>query len=536
MICKHLRRFIKLCVFTIALVSLADRTFAQERGTYHSDIDDLLTVEKVSVLPFTDNLQGIYARPLEGYFISLVDQMHRWDYLPANSSGAILSPEELEASPEIAKQASANLGVDAFFAGRVTKGPNGVTIHISLFLSKDGKLLSQAILKDYKQFNLSDLKEQTQRLLAEIVTRLPYAGRVLSREGNRITVNLGRRDGLQVGQMLSVIQIIQAQRHPKFNFLVRTDKEIFGKIKVLKVDETLSFGNVVTEKEKGAIQKNAKIGPLDFVSYPGNESLSLTPSPEEALGQRDDSKIAFGKDAKAWQPGPPPTFGQIGGRLGIGRFTQNTELSGAGGLSASDSFAPSIILEGEIWITPEWTFQARLKQGIVSLKNPRSGSSPEKLNQSMSEYEAGFGYMFRFGPYIWSPYLEPFLGYFTYKMYSDTASPEVFNTMEYNGFKFGVRGSSPIDAAGDYGVGGEFCMAWKPGLNESPYSSGSSSNNVIEFGVFGFKKIGERLKAQAQLDFDMYSSTFSGGGNRTNPASSASQRYTTLSGGLYYMF
>ena len=156
----------------------------------------------------------------------------------------------------------------------------------------------------------------------------------------------------------------------------------------------------------------------------------------------------------------------------------------------------------------------------------------------MSEYEAGFGYMFRFGPYIWSPNLEPFLGYFTYRVYlDDTSSPEVFSTMEYNGFKFGLRGSTPVGpVGGDYGVGGEFSMAWKPGLREVPRSSGGSNNSVIEFGVFGYQKLGERLKAQVQIDFEMYSSTFSGGGTRTNPANSSSQRATTVTGGLYYLF
>jgi hypothetical protein len=188
---------------------------------------------------------------------------------------------------------------------RVTKGPNGVTIHLSFFLTKDGKLLTQAVLKDYKQFDLESLKEQLSNLLKESIARLPYAGRVLSRESNRVTVNLGARDGIQPNQMLSVVQIIQAQRHPKFNFIIRTEKEIFGKIKILKVDETLSFGVVISEKEKNAIQKNSKIGTIDFVTYNAPSGLSLTPTAEEALSQRDDGAIAFGKEAKAWQPTNP---------------------------------------------------------------------------------------------------------------------------------------------------------------------------------------------------------------------------------------
>lgn len=520
------------------LIPIGNRTFAQERGgIYHSDIDNLLTIERVSVLPFTDNLQGIYARPLEAHFISLVDKQHRWSYVVANNSGAILSPEELEADPEKAVQASQGLGADAFFAGRITKGPNGITIHISLFLSKDGKLLSQAILKDYKQFNLNDLKEQTQRLLTEIVARLPYAGRVLSRDGNRVTVNLGARDGLQVGQLLSVIQIIQAQRHPKFNFLISAEKEIFGRVKVLKVDETLSFATVVTEKERGAIQKNSKIGPLDFVVYSATESLSGRA--EDSLGQREDSKMAFGKDPQAWKPQAPPTFGEVGARLGVGRIQENMELtgSGKGPIAGSDNFSPSILIEGEIWITPEFTFHARMQQGLAQVNNPDPSSKPGVLNQSISAYEASFGYMFRFGPHVWSPNVEPFLGYFSWRLYTDASAPPTFTTVEYSGLRLGVRGSTPVGAGGNWGAGGEFSFALKPGLRESPYSSGdTASPSVVEFGVLAYKKIGERLKAQMNLDFAMYSANFTGNGGGGSPASSASQRLTTLSAGVNYMF
>ncbi|MBX3020627.1 MAG: hypothetical protein KF799_03030 [Bdellovibrionales bacterium] len=534
--CTTLRRFIKSSLLLAALISFQNRTFAQEK-VFRSDVDDLLTVEKVSVLPFTDNLQGIYARPLETHFISLVQKMHRWDYVQANSSGPILSPEELEASPEKAMQVSQGSGADAFFACRIVKGPGGIMIHLSLFLSKDGKLLSQAILKDYKKFDLNDLKEQTERLLSEIVSRLPYAGRVMSREGNRVTVNLGLKDGVQNGQMLSIIQIVQAHRHPKFNFLVRTEKEIFGKVKILKVDETLSFGTVVMEREKGAVQKNSKVGSLDFVTYNAPDSLSLNPTAEEALAQREDAGIAFGKNAHAWSPANAPSFGQLGARLGLSRFSGATELQGVGGLEGTNNFAPSIVLDGELWITQEWTFSAQLKQGIISVRNPRGGGQPSELSQALSYYEAAMGYSIRLGPYIWSPSITPFLGYFSYRLYVDESNPAAFTTQEYTGAKFGVRGQAPIGADGQWGAGGVFSTAWNPALRESPDSSGSSNKaTVVQFGLFAFKKYSERLRLQANLDFEMFSANFSGTGTRAIPASSASQRYTTLTGGIYYLF
>lgn len=541
--CKLHLRFTTFAFLCAALFSFSYRTFGQSQasgptpGVFRSDVDDLLTVEKVSVFPFTDNLQGIYARPLEAHFISLIQKMHRWDYVPANSSGPILSPEELEGSVDKAKQASANLGADAFFACRVVKGPGGVMIHLSLFLSKDGKLLSQAILKDYKQFDIVDLKEQLERLLSEINARLPYAGRVMSREGNRVTVNLGLKDGVQNGQLLSVIQILQAHRHPKFNFLIKTEKEIFGKIKVLKVDDTLSFGMVVTEKEKGAIQKNSKIGSLDFVTYAAPESLSLNPTAEEALSQRDDGNIAFGKNARAWSPAQPPSFGQLGFRLGLGRFAGATDIQGVGGLEGTNNFAPSVILDGELWITPNWTFAATLKHGIISVRNPHGGGQPSELSQALTYYEASIGYTIRIGPYIYSPNVTPFFGYFNYRLYVDESNPEAFTTQQYSGARFGVRGTMPVGDNGQYGFGGVFSTAWRPTLHEAPAPSGDTSTaSAIQFGVLGYKKYSERLRLQANLEFEMYSASFSGAGGRNAPSNSASQRYTTLSAGLYYMF
>lgn len=539
-----------LVILTLwATISQSNRTFGQESPApatsstmFRSEADDLLTVQTVSVLPFTDNLQGIYARPLEAHLIGLVDKMHRWDFVPASATGPIVSPEELESSVDKAKQVSNGLGADAFFVVRASKGPNGVTVHMSFFLTKDGKLLSQAILKDYKQFDIESLKEQIGRLLTEVVARLPYSGRVLSRDANRVTVNLGARDGIQRNQILNVVQIINAQRHPKFNFLVKSEREIFGKIKILKVDETLSFGMVISERDKGAIQKNSKVGSIDFVTYGNPDSLSLTPTPEEALTTRDDGAIAFGKNARPWLPQSPAKFGQVGGLIGLGRSSFNRQSSDAavGTAEATNNIAPSITLNGEIWVTQEWTFHAKLKSGIQPIDNPKGNSTPTELNQTLMYYDANIGYTFRLGPSLQSPNVEPYFGLYYYHLDTDDSSPRVYTDLTLSGLKIGVRGSAPVGDSGEYGVGGDFSIAntpfWKPGVKENPAPSGDESKgNVVQFGIFGYKRVGERLKYHAGLDFEMFAATFSTPSG-PNPATSVSHRYTTLTAGLIYMF
>jgi hypothetical protein len=357
---------------------------------------------------------------------------------------------------------------------------------------------------------------------------------VLSRDVNRVTVNIGSRDGLEKGQVVSVIQIIKLNRHPKFGFLVSADKEIIGKIKILKVDDTLSFGTLAMEKQHGAVQKGSKLDSIEFVTYSAND-MSLAPSGEENLQDRQDAKVAFGKDAKAWKPQAAPSIGQVGASLGWGMFNESRGIT-TGGISAHDDFVPVVDINAELWITSNWTLHADIKEAILSVNNPLSGSEPGSISESLSAYELSGGYRFRFGSgSVWSPYAEPFFGFMTSRLYADSSTPPAFTTMQYNGIKIGVQGEAPI--MDDYGVGAKIAFVLFPNLQESPGSSGSSStNNINQFGVWGSKKLTEHWKALVNLDFEFFSSSFSGAGSLSNSATSASQRWLVLSAGMNYMF
>ena len=53
----------------------------------------------------------------------------------------------------------------------------------------------------------------------------------------------------------------------------------------------------------------------------------------------------------------------------------------------------------------------------------------------------------------------------------------------------------------------------------------------------GYKKLGERLRVTFGLDFELYATNFSGeGGRKAESATSSSQRYTTISAGVNYLF
>lgn len=515
----------------------------EQSATYVSPIDDALTIRRVAVLPVGDNTDGIYARPLEAQIISLVRESHRWDLVDAAVAGAMPTVSDLEEKPSVFQKAVKTTDADAFFVAAISRGASGMSIRLDLFLKKDGHLIAQELLKDHPRTEIPQLREQIRVMYNRLVNKLPYQGMILSRQNNRVTINLGKSDGLKKDQTVSAVQIISVKRHPKFGFLISTDKEILGQIKILKVDETLSFGAIINERERGAIAKFAKITSLSPVEY--GDPSSLSPDADSNLRGRADAPVAFGEKPHEWLPTRPPAFGEIGLRLGFGSYASALNISGASPscCEAKTSVYPSIMLDGEIWINSNWIARLEIIQGVLSTPNPRDSSSPSTLNHAYSRYQILVGYNFLLKDDFFGPKIQIDAGLATAAMKVDDSSPRGLTSTSFSGALLGVMGMFPVTDEKIWFVGGKFNLFLFPSMSESPVTSGGDPKvSINNFSIFAQRKLGENLRAVGSLDFTLYSASYSGVGNRVdasnNPevATSLSQRHTVLSGGIVYMF
>lgn len=536
----HLRLFLNPFFFLILFYGTTGSAQPKvvDTSIYRSPVDEQLTVHRVTVAPAIDNLSGIYARPLEAHLVSLLEKQGRFELVTLSTAGPLLSPLEFEENPNQVQNILKGSGADSLFSLQIVKGPKGLSFHLSLLLGSDGKLLANATRKEVQKIDIQELKEELETLLTEVLAKIPYDGMILSREGERVTVNLGRNSGLTEKQSISVVQIIQIVRHPKFHFLIKTEKEILGRILLLKVDETLSFGKIVVEREKGAIQKGAKIAGLESVTYTNTGSLSDTPAETDSLKAREDSLISFGKAPEAWVPKRKPMYGQVGAFLGLGQATYNMALSGQS-LQGKDLMYPFVEVQGELWLTGEWNVHFGFQQGILEFENPRSSSQPSSLSGSYSGYEFLFGYSFKENGSLWGPNLELLGGYSLSKLYVDSSDPVGLTTLEYSGLKFGLRGGYPMDTSQSILLGAELYYHFRPGMNETPVSSGSKdTNSITKFGFFGTKRITQNVRVEGKLDMSLFSTEFTGSGTRSSPSSatSASQNFLNLSAGIFYLF
>ncbi|HEX4922962.1 MAG TPA: hypothetical protein VFV50_02715, partial [Bdellovibrionales bacterium] len=404
------------------------------------------------------------------------------------------------------------------------------------------RLFAQEQATKITQFDTKDLQARITELYNKLVTKIPYQGLVLSRNGTRVTLNLGKRDGVTKDQIVSAVQIIKLNRHPKFGFIINTEKEILGKIKLQKVEDTLSFGGIITEKEKGVIKKHTKISGVDFVEYADAPGFKGYEGEREAL-EKPGNQIAFGKNPEEWKPVRPATFGQVALELGLGSYTANSSITDGTTTrnpAINNPLVFSLRLSSELWVTPQWLLEGELRQSVFSISNPRAGSSPGTLNYSVNKYSlmAGYNFLIRNGEFF-GPKVSLLAGFTQFASYVDDANPPILVSTSYRGFTMGLKGSFPIDQNQEWKLGAKFYMVFSPSISESPYKLGNTSTNTMTwYALFGSKRIGQRLEVTGTLDFELYSSSYTGTG--TLPTGergvSASQRITTLAGGIAYLF
>lgn len=484
------------------------------------------------MLPVTDNVNGVYSRPIEARLKENIEKNHQYIYIDSKFSGALVTPQDLEDNPAQVKSISEGLDADAIICMRANKSQTGVTLHMDMFLKKDGTLIAQQILRDQPQYETTQIQEKTAQMLERLTKQIPYDGIVMSRTDNRVTVNLGKKNGIKQDQVITAILLLNLNRHPKFNFIISSEKEVLGKIKITKADDTLSFGQIITEKSIGAIKKGTKISGVDFVKYEGETKENIQASDEQ------NKKAIFGDRPEEWKPSKPATFGKVGVGLGLGTFSYKTQLNNGTSLEASSSLFPSIRVYGELWLTQKWIMDFELQQGVLSADNPLAGSSPSELSLSASTYSFSGGYNFLFkNNDFFGPSIRIVLGFTNFSTFVDDTSPIALTTTKYSGFFAGLRGFVPLTDDRVWNLGATLDVFLGTSLRETPLSSGSAYDNTINrFSLYGIYQMSTRTRIKGGVEFSFFSTAFSGDGSRPIDASTSSQTASILNGGLEYLF
>jgi hypothetical protein len=519
------------------LISIGSSVFAQTnaQNTYVSAVDQDLAIKSIVLVPTTDNVGGIYSRPIEQEIRQLLNDDKQWSLAEMPKDLKIKS-ETLDENPAEVQKILKAAGTEAALTSKIIRGPKGLTITMTLFVGRDGLPLVQDALIDYKGFDLAEVKGEVRKQFENIKYKMPFRATILSRRGQQVTLNLGSNYGLKTDGHVSVVQIIKVNRHPKLNFMVSTEKEVLGRVKLFKVEPYLSFGYVDMEKEPGVISVGSKVLPDEFVKY---SNPIYTPSGKvlQDVTTRPDKDVAFGDTPQEWLPESDPQYGKVQLLGGISQYNQNEKFVSGPSVTGSNSMGPNLMVRGELWLNTEWFMGALLRQSVFSMDNDYPNSTPGTLNMAMSQYGVSTGYNFLLTNDYFGPKLQFTGGYQNTTFSVDQSTPTAFTKMQYGGLILGLAGQFPVSEEMPIDIGAKFDLYFKPSLSESGGTSGASSDNKINsFAFFVDYRMQKRFKIHGELLFEYYDSDFSGTGTRTPAATSISHRMTTLFGGVDYSF
>lgn len=524
-------------ILVTCLLSITSSVFAQTnaQNTYVSAVDQDLAIKSIVLVPTTDNVGGIYSRPIEEEIRQLLNDDKQWSLAEMPKDLKIKS-ETLDENPAEVQKILKAANSEAALTSKIIRGPKGLSITMTLFVGRDGLPLVQDALIDYKGFDLSEVKSEVRKQFENIKYKMPFRASVLSRRGNQVTVNLGSNYGLKTNSHVSVVQIVKVNRHPKLQFMVSTEKEVLGRVRLFKVEPFLSFGYVEMEKEPGVISVGSKVLPDEFVKY-SNPVYTASGKVLQDVTTRPDKDVAFGDNPQEWLPESDPQYGKVQLLAGLSQYTQNEKLDTVGSVSGSNNMAPNLMVRGELWLNTEWFMGALLRQSVFSMDNDLAGSTPGNLNMSMAQYGVSVGYNFLLTSDYFGPKLQFTGGYQNTTFSVDQSTPTAFTKMQYGGLLLGLAGQFPVSDELPVDIGAKFDLYLNPSLSETGKTSGSSSDNKINsFGFFVDYRMQKRFKIHGELLFEYYDSDFSGTGTRENSATSISHRMTTLFGGVEYSF
>lgn len=527
--------FIVIAAFAQAKVQSPPKATGRPLVTYLSDVDHSLVIERISILPFIDNVGQVYSQILTQAEYDFFDKGHQW--LPVISKALVSEPQSASESlsPEEVKKISAADSSQAVLAGRLWKGPHGIQLRVVLYLTSDGHPFLIDTSDNIREFATEEIAKELTKKLVNIYQKLPVQGRILSRRGNDVTLSLGIYHGVKSGDLINVIQIISIERHPKNKFMLSHQKVLLGQLKILKADEFLSFGQVTMEKEPGVIQVGSNTKPDEFIQYGLAEDGTMK-TLRERIGARPDADVSFGKKPEEWQPRQPPQYGRFQLAAGLLQYNQNLAMQSAGSLSASTSLGPTIALAGEAWLNQDWYVDLGLRQSAFTVSNAIPGSAPGQLNMSVSEYHVAGGYNYLIENDFWGPKIQLTLGLSQLSARADESTPLFLTNMNYGGMYLGFRGGFPLGPESLYDLGFQFKYYLTNSLTENKSSGSPSGVKTTDFGFFGSYKTTHGYNIVGELNFEYLTSSFSGASNRSDPVSSISHKMTTLLVGIEYFF
>ena len=467
---------------------------------YKNEEDATFKIKTVFVEPFSDNVNLIYASKAEEKIKKIIEADNQWDQVPTKKDA------------------------DLIIESRLTKNPK--TFNLKMTLQFKNSISIQDSKEIDNIFETEKILGHYESLYYNLKSRIPYQGIILSRTQDQVTINIGAAHGVVKDQEVLAVHIAKLNLHPKTHAYLSSEKVILGKIQLTKVDEFLSFGTILFEREPQILKKETKI------EFSKLDRPTLVHQPKAEI----DGSGLLETPKGEWVPRPAPQYGKVSISGGLIQYNQNINFVSAGSKTVSQWFTPTIKASAELWINSEFHLELFIRQSSFKVANPIAGSEPGSLNMSLSQYQIKGKYNYELDSSPRSPQFQIAAGIGSFQALADVSSPLGLSSLNYGGVLLGFKGIFSISEDSPIDMGLSFNYFLTRTLQDSANTEGSGMQ-INDFGTFIRYNKSLNLAYVFELSFESYSSDMDAAtGTRSDPIYSASHHLISTLAGIEYSF
>jgi len=142
------------------------------------------------------------------------------------------------------------LGVKIIISGAVLHFQNFIEANARIIDVSNGSIIAAESAKSTSAAGLEDL---VIHMAQKIIKDFPLEGYIVMRDGDKVSIDLGKRAGVKVGMQFIAYKEGKVIKHPKTGEVLDIETLETGKVKITRVRENIANADITKEKNPGAI-------------------------------------------------------------------------------------------------------------------------------------------------------------------------------------------------------------------------------------------------------------------------------------------
>ncbi len=373
---------IKKIIYRVGFYFVITLLVTSEFAHATPELDRVYQLESVGWLKPYDNVDGIFTEFLDEQYTKYFQAQNRFSIKKLNGLEAVFKNSktpyyQLIEQAQVLKSIAQKFRVESLIRTKVSKEGETYRFVLQWVYAPRGDVLSQfefRYVDPGKEKGLvdSDLPEALQKALDQLITKLPFLGQITGIEGDTITVNLGRAQGVSSHEILVLYSLQGVKRHPIEKTIEEWRWQPIGKAQIENVEDSISFAKVIETEPGQTVARFQKI-------------KEILPAPV------DPQKVAEIVQKES------PRLGWVAGNLGFGSYSRDVSASNGTVGRTGSGFATTFEVEGQLWLNSRWLTQASLSTAMTkySPNDLTTGASTgTSYSGSASQFRAAAGYAF----------------------------------------------------------------------------------------------------------------------------------------------